>query len=53
MTINSKWLQTNFKQKYFLYCKNCNFSVNKVAQMKNISYTCKVIEIKEIKGEKN
>ena len=23
MTINSEWIRKDFKQKYFLYCKDC------------------------------
>lgn len=44
-------IQKDFKQKYFLYCKNCivdNISPKVFAQVKNNSYICKVIEIKEL-----
>jgi len=29
MTINSSWLEKDFKQKYFLYCKDCEFKLRK------------------------
>lgn len=44
-------IQEDFKQKYFLYCKDCkidNISPKTVAQVKNNVYICRVIEIKEI-----
>lgn len=52
MKINSEWVRKDFKQKYFLYCKDCvidNISPKIVAQMKNNDYICKpMIKITEI-----
>jgi hypothetical protein len=27
MTINSEWIKKDFKQKYFLYCKDCIYEI--------------------------
>jgi hypothetical protein len=50
MTIDSRWLQKDFKQKYFLYCKTCiidNISPKTFAQKENKLYI-RQIEIKEL-----
>ncbi len=44
-------IKKDFKQKYFLYCRDCKKEenlVHKFAQVKDYSYLSKVIEIKEI-----
>ena len=54
MTIDSRWLKKDFKQKYFLYCKYCDTDKiipNKLAQVENNGYVCRII-IKEVKDEK-
>ena len=50
MTINSEWIRKDFKQKYFLYCKDCKVDklVNKVAPLENKPYICKIIKIVEL-----
>ena len=52
MTINSNWVIKDFKQKYFLYCRDSNFEVKKhsdsFGNLENKLYICKRIEIKEI-----
>lgn len=51
MKINSEWVRKDFKQKYFLYCKNCvidNISPKIVAQSNNKLYFRQIIEIKEL-----
>lgn len=48
MTINSSWVIKDFKQKYFLYCRDSNFEVKRFGQLENKSYICRIIEIKEI-----
>jgi len=51
MTIDSRWLKTDFKQKYFLFCREKEFEIKKynksLAQDKNNSYISRII-IKEI-----
>ena len=51
MTIDSRWLKTDFKQKYFLFCRETKFEIEKynksLAQDKNNSYISRII-IKEI-----
>jgi hypothetical protein len=43
-------IKKDFKQKYFLYCKDCKIEiiVKKFAQLKDNDYICKVINIEEI-----
>jgi hypothetical protein len=48
MTIDSRWLRKDFKQKYFLYCPFSEFKVNKFAHIKNNNYICKIIKIEEL-----
>jgi hypothetical protein len=43
-------IEQNFKQKYFLYCKDCNFAVNSFSAekiLKNNEKREKIIIIKE------
>ena len=51
MRINSSWLNKDFKQKYFLYCRDSNFEVKKYndsfGSMENKSYICR-IKIEEL-----
>ncbi len=39
MEVKKEWLVKDFKQKYFLYCRECEFSIKKysdsLAQLKN------------------
>jgi len=55
MTIDSRWLKTDFKQKYFLFCREKEFEIKKydksLAQNKNNDYICR-IKITEIENEK-
>lgn len=50
MTIDSRWLKTDFKQKYFLFCRETKLEIkkynNSLAQEKNKLYISR-IEIKE------
>ena len=50
MKINSKWLKKDFKQKYFLYCKNCDSKITpqKFGELTLKPYICQ-IKIEEIK----
>lgn len=56
MTIDSRWLKKDFKQKYFLYCREKKLESgslikkysNLLAQNKNNHYVCKVIKIIEL-----
>lgn len=44
-------IKKDFKQKYFLYCKDCTvdkISPQKVARVEIKPYICRIIEIKEI-----
>ena len=46
MTINSEWIRKDFKQKYFLYCKDCvmdKITPQKVAQVENKLYISQII----------
>ena len=36
-----------FKPKYYLFCNNCNFSINKFADINKKDYICR-IKIQEI-----
>ena len=51
MTIDSRWLRKDFKQKYFLFCREKEFEIEKynksLVQDKNNSYISRII-IKEI-----
>ena len=49
MTIDSRWIKTDFKQKYYLFCNKCEFQCNKFGSVKKEPYICKIIEIKEKK----
>jgi hypothetical protein len=40
--------EKNFKQKYFLYCKDCKFAVNSFSAIKQTEKREKVIIIKEV-----
>ena len=40
-------IEQNFKQKYFLYCKDCKFAFNSFSAAKNNEKREKVIIIKE------
>lgn len=44
MTIDSRWLRKDFKQKYFLYCKDCKVEklVNLFGSVNNFSYICRI-----------
>ena len=53
MTINSEWVRKDFKQKYFLFCREKNLEVKKyneiLAQLKDNSYICRgIIKIEEL-----
>ena len=46
MTINSNWLEKDFKQKYFLYCKDCTeISAKKVEKQKEHKQQIKITEV--------
>lgn len=51
MTIDSRWIKTDFKQRYFLFCREKEFEIKKysnlVAQSKINTY------IRQIKIEEN
>ena len=42
MTINSEWIRKDFKQKYFLYCKDCKTEnlVKILGNVKDNNYLC-------------
>ena len=50
MTINSEWVRKDFKQKYFLFCRETKLEIKKysdsLAQEENKCYISR-IEIKE------
>ena len=50
MTINSEWVRKDFKQKYFLFCRETKLEIkkysNSLAQEENKPYISR-IEIKE------
>lgn len=55
MTINSEWIKRDFKQKYFLYCKDYKVEnlVKTLGYVKDNTYLCNkerkpVIKITEI-----
>ena len=53
MTINSEWVRKDFKQKYFLFCREKNLEIKKynetLAQVKDNSYICRgIIKIEEL-----
>lgn len=51
MKINADWVKKDFKQKYFLYCRDKKVSENiveKVCILNNYSYIAKQINIEEI-----
>ena len=41
-TIDSSWLKKDFKQKYYLFCRESNFEVKKFAQLKDKQYICRI-----------
>ncbi len=40
MMINSNWLKKDFKQKYYLFCRECKVEIRKFANIKNKNYIC-------------
>lgn len=60
MTIDSRWLKKDFKQKYFLYCREKKLESGNLikkysdllAQNKNNHYICRII-IKEVENGSN
>ena len=46
ITIDSKWLKKDFKQKYYLFCRDSNFELKKysdlVAELENKPYICRI-----------
>ena len=49
ITINKDWIVEDFKQKYFLYCRNCTFSIKKFGELELKPYICKqIIKIEEL-----
>jgi hypothetical protein len=52
MTIDSRWLQKDFKQKYYLFCREKQIKTEimpiKFVKDETIHYLCPVIEIKSI-----
>lgn len=50
MKINAEWVKKDFKQKYFLYCRDKKISENlteRFGSLNNYSYLAKQIEIKD------
>lgn len=50
MKINADWVKKDFKQKYFLYCRDKKISENLVEKVANIKLNnyLRIIEIKEL-----
>ena len=42
ITIDSKWLKKDFKQKYYLFCRDCKFELKKFAELGNKPYICRI-----------
>jgi len=45
MTIDSRWIQKDFKQKYYLFCREKKIeqiSLKKVAPFNNNDYICRI-----------
>jgi len=40
-TIDGSWLRKDFKQKYFLFCREKEFKIEKFGNLNNNSYLCK------------
>ena len=58
MTINSEWVRKDFKQKYFLFCREKNLEVKKyneiLAQVKDNNYICGgIIKIEQNDKKRN
>jgi hypothetical protein len=47
MTIDSRWLQKDFKQKYYLFCREKEFKVEKFNSYVKKPYICRIL-IKDI-----
>lgn len=42
MGVKNEWLNKDFKQKYFLYCRDSEFKIKKFGDLKNIPYICRI-----------
>ena len=42
MEINKEWFKKDFEQKFYLCCNNSEFSIQKVAELKNKPYISKI-----------
>jgi hypothetical protein len=42
ITIDSKWLKKDFKQKYYLFCRDSKFELKKFVEVRNKPYICRI-----------
>ena len=45
-TIDGSWLRKDFKQKYFLFCREKEFKIEKFGSLKENQYICREKQIK-------
>jgi len=42
MQIKDEWFKKDFKQIFYLFCRNCNFQIYKFGELKNKQYISQI-----------